>query len=152
MQEVPRIRTAHTGDQQNGGQEVTPVDTKQLFIYTDKQHPKRGHNYGRAFRICRSFKDIRDIEWADTGAAAYLRVGEFMAIQDFVPLRIASPQEHTERIQGIQDQREALAATHRAAERMQGAAEWAARQGKLYEMWVEAERDGFELETEVVEE
>lgn len=56
---------------------------ERLYVFSDKDHPKRGKFYGRHFRVVGSFKDIRHVIWGGTGEKGYVRVGEFVPIQEF---------------------------------------------------------------------
>jgi len=54
-----------------------------LFVFTDKAHPKRGHRRGQHFHITGRYKDIIHVFWHNTKERGYVREGEFMAMNEF---------------------------------------------------------------------
>lgn len=64
--------------------EVVEMNTpKPLYIYTARDHPKRGHRYLAHFRIRGTYKDIRHVTWLTDLTKGYVRVGEFMRIDQY---------------------------------------------------------------------
>jgi len=59
-----------------------------LYIYTAKDHPKRGHRYSQDFRITGIYCSqkvglIVKVRWGTDGKNGYVRKGEFTTIEQW---------------------------------------------------------------------
>jgi len=56
---------------------------KTLYVFTDKNHPKRGNRYLHHFEKTGTFRDIVKVIWKTDGKRGYVREGEYEDVESY---------------------------------------------------------------------